>query len=219
MAHSVSTKKIVRKRNKRFIRHQSDRFDRVDKSWRKPKGIDSRVRRRFKGQLIMPSIGFGTKVSLIFFCIQAVPFIWIKAIYLPICFIRLPIAIGARTRRTSSDSLLTTFPSSKFWWWTTVSSAQKLHMLSPPESERYCCNLTPFTSTNRFICFRPSSSEQNSWTFTSPTRTPASEAKITNKLLASLLYKQASILINYGHRKLAIWFLCDWFIWTPLSMR
>merc|ERR1712025_1382745 len=63
MAQSVSTKKIVRKRNKRFIRHQSDRFDRVDQSWRKPKGIDSRVRRRFKGQTLMPSIGYGTKAA------------------------------------------------------------------------------------------------------------------------------------------------------------
>merc|ERR1712141_308408 len=63
MAQSVSTKKIVRKRNKRFIRHQSDRFDRVDASWRKPKGIDSRVRRRFKGQYLMPSVGYGTKAS------------------------------------------------------------------------------------------------------------------------------------------------------------
>merc|ERR1712158_230613 len=50
MAQSVSTKKIVRKRNKKFIRHQSDRFDRVDQSWRKPKGIDSRVRQRCKDQ-------------------------------------------------------------------------------------------------------------------------------------------------------------------------
>merc|ERR1712122_117295 len=63
MAQSVSTKKIVRKRNKRFIRHQSDRFMRVDASWRKPRGIDSRVRRRFKGQYIMPSIGYGTKAA------------------------------------------------------------------------------------------------------------------------------------------------------------
>merc|ERR1711994_267490 len=63
MAQSVSTKKIVRKRNKRFIRHQSDRFMRVDASWRKPIGIDSRVRRRFKGQYLMPSVGYGTKAS------------------------------------------------------------------------------------------------------------------------------------------------------------
>ncbi|KAK5664351.1 hypothetical protein OQA88_574 [Cercophora sp. LCS_1] len=59
----VSAKKhvpIVKKRTKAFTRHQSDRFKCVDSAWRKPKGIDNRVRRRFKGNLAMPSIGYGS---------------------------------------------------------------------------------------------------------------------------------------------------------------
>ncbi|CAF3511715.1 60S ribosomal protein L32 [Fusarium graminearum] len=59
----VSAKKhvpIVKKRTKRFERHQHDRFMRVSPSWRKPKGIDSRVRRRFRGTIAMPSIGYGS---------------------------------------------------------------------------------------------------------------------------------------------------------------
>ena len=54
-------KSVVKKRTKKFARHQADLFMRISKSsWRKPKGIDGRVRRRFKGQLPMPSIGYGS---------------------------------------------------------------------------------------------------------------------------------------------------------------
>uniref|UniRef100_A0A1B6C534 60S ribosomal protein L32 n=1 Tax=Clastoptera arizonana TaxID=38151 RepID=A0A1B6C534_9HEMI len=52
---------ILKKRTKRFIRHQSDRYIKLKQNWRKPKGIDNRVRRRFKGQFLMPSIGYGSK--------------------------------------------------------------------------------------------------------------------------------------------------------------
>mmetsp|Transcript_3699 Transcript_3699/g.7012 ORF Transcript_3699/g.7012 Transcript_3699/m.7012 type:complete len:137 (-) Transcript_3699:46-456(-) len=54
-------KSVVKKRTKKFARHQADLFIRIrNSSWRKPKGIDGRVRRRFKGQLPMPSIGYGS---------------------------------------------------------------------------------------------------------------------------------------------------------------
>lgn len=51
--------KIIKKRTRRFTRHESDRYLRVKVNWRKPKGIDNRVRRRFKGQRRMPKIGYG----------------------------------------------------------------------------------------------------------------------------------------------------------------
>merc|ERR1711988_792468 len=52
---------IVKKRTKKFIRHQADRKVSVKESWRRPKGIDSRVRRKFRGCGInMPNIGYGS---------------------------------------------------------------------------------------------------------------------------------------------------------------
>merc|ERR1712238_442554 len=57
----IMKKTMVKKRSKKFARHQSDLFIRIrDSSWRNPKGIDGRVRRRFKGALPMPNIGYGT---------------------------------------------------------------------------------------------------------------------------------------------------------------
>ncbi|KAJ2835694.1 60S ribosomal protein L32 [Coemansia erecta] len=51
---------IVKKRTKSFVRVQSDRFKRVGASWRCPRGIDSRTRRRFKGTRPHPKIGYGS---------------------------------------------------------------------------------------------------------------------------------------------------------------
>jgi large subunit ribosomal protein L32e len=57
----LNKKTIIKKRTKKFARHQSDQFIRIrNSSWRKPKGIDGRVRRRFKGAIPMPSIGYGS---------------------------------------------------------------------------------------------------------------------------------------------------------------
>merc|ERR1712038_1262636 len=56
----ASRPKIVKKRTKKFIRHQSDRYDKLTRNWRKPKGIDNRVRRKFKGMYLMPNIGYGS---------------------------------------------------------------------------------------------------------------------------------------------------------------
>merc|ERR1712086_1076625 len=53
--------KILKKRTKKFCRHQGDQFIRISKvTWRRPKGIDSRCRRRFKSQVKLANIGYGT---------------------------------------------------------------------------------------------------------------------------------------------------------------
>ncbi|KAM8950045.1 large ribosomal subunit protein eL32-like [Lycaon pictus] len=55
--------KIVKKRTKKFIQHQSDpicRYVKIKRNWWKPRGIDNGVRRRFKGQILMPNIGYGS---------------------------------------------------------------------------------------------------------------------------------------------------------------
>lgn len=56
----IVKKTIVKKRTKKFTKHQSELFTRVKSSWRKPRGIDSRIRRQFKGSIPLPSVGYGS---------------------------------------------------------------------------------------------------------------------------------------------------------------
>merc|ERR1719398_455887 len=51
---------IVKKRTKKFCRHQGPEFIRIRRvTWRRPKGIDSRCRRRFKSQVKLANCGYG----------------------------------------------------------------------------------------------------------------------------------------------------------------
>ncbi|KAG5209015.1 hypothetical protein JEQ12_016580 [Ovis aries] len=49
--------KITKKRSKKSIQYQSD-YVRIKWNWQKPSGIDSKVHRRFRDQILMPSIGY-----------------------------------------------------------------------------------------------------------------------------------------------------------------
>ena len=60
MVGPVTKPKIVKKYTRTFKRFHSNRFLRVKPSWRRPRGIDNRLRRKFKGTNLMPKIGYGS---------------------------------------------------------------------------------------------------------------------------------------------------------------
>jgi len=62
MPTPVKTKKILKKRRAKFLRHHSERHIRLgaQETYRKPKGIDCRMRRRFSGTRPMAKIGYGS---------------------------------------------------------------------------------------------------------------------------------------------------------------
>ena len=57
MAVPLLWKKVMKKRTKKFKRPQSDQNIFLKENWRRPEGIDSRVRRKFKGCTLMPNVG------------------------------------------------------------------------------------------------------------------------------------------------------------------
>ncbi len=52
--------KIVKKRTNKFRRFETDRHKAMNVSWRHTRGIDCMVRRRYKGALRMPKIGYAS---------------------------------------------------------------------------------------------------------------------------------------------------------------
>ncbi|XP_036620895.1 60S ribosomal protein L32-like [Trichosurus vulpecula] len=57
---SLTKPKIIKKRTKKFIWHQSNRYVKIKRNWHKPRGTDNRVRRRLKGPILMSNIGYGS---------------------------------------------------------------------------------------------------------------------------------------------------------------
>ena len=52
--------RIVKKKKTTFDRFESDRYHRLSRSWRRPRGIDCRVRRKYRGVLRTPKVGYGS---------------------------------------------------------------------------------------------------------------------------------------------------------------
>ena len=59
-ANPLIRRKIVKKRTNKFRKPQFDLKPSIPESWRKPKGIDGAVRRRYRGRAAMPKIGYGS---------------------------------------------------------------------------------------------------------------------------------------------------------------
>jgi large subunit ribosomal protein L32e len=63
MTSALNKPTIIKKHTKHFKRFHSNRYIRLKPNWRKPRGIDNRARRKFKGSILMPKIGYGTNAK------------------------------------------------------------------------------------------------------------------------------------------------------------
>merc|ERR1712228_619117 len=63
MVSPLPHKKIVKKHTKKFKRYQSDEYVKVKDSWRRPRGIDSRQRKKAKGLTLLVNIGYGSDMK------------------------------------------------------------------------------------------------------------------------------------------------------------
>lgn len=55
---ALAERKRVKSRKPHFRRQESWRYKRVDESWRKPRGLDSKMRKKVKGWPRSPAIGY-----------------------------------------------------------------------------------------------------------------------------------------------------------------
>lgn len=55
---AVELRKKIKGKKPDFVRQESWRYDRVDESWRRPRGIDSKMRREVKGWPARVKVGY-----------------------------------------------------------------------------------------------------------------------------------------------------------------
>jgi len=54
----LEIRRLIKKKTPDFVRFNPSHLKRLDESWRKPKGGDSKVRKKKKGKPRMPTVGF-----------------------------------------------------------------------------------------------------------------------------------------------------------------